>query len=366
MSVARHNLLQDKLRFGLSVIAISLAITVVLVLDGIAAGVVTQTGAYLTHAPGELVVAPPGSNNFLLTTTSLPPGTEAATAAMPGVAEVVPLLSKLVVVQLHGQRQASFLIGYDPERGGGPWRMVAGRAPASDDEAVLGRVLAERHGVGVGDAIDILGRTFTISGLSGETTPLLISFLFIRKSALEALALAPGATSLLLVEPAAGVSLDTVRAQLESLSGTQVLLKQELIDNDVDVFVGSFLPVLRLMAGIAFVVGTLVVGLVIHAATTERQREYGVLKAIGIRNLLLYRLVAAQALIAAAAGVVGGLVLGLIASRLIMAVRPEYLISLTPRTIVVAALAGLGMALAAALVPARLIAGLAPADVMRR
>ena len=35
------------------------------------------------------------------------------------------------------------------------------------------------------------------------------------------------------------------------------------------------------MIAIAFLVGTMVVGLVIYTATIERQREYGVLKAMG-------------------------------------------------------------------------------------
>ena len=41
-------------------------------------------------------------------------------------------------------------------------------------------------------------------------------------------------------------------------------------------------------------------GLVIYTATVERQREYGVLKAVGTRNGMLYRVVTLQALIVTA------------------------------------------------------------------
>lgn len=366
MDLARRNLFQEKLRFGLSIAGIALSIMIVLVLNGILRGVTAQTTAYLDRAPGTVVIAPTGVDSFLLATTFLPDGTEASVAAMPGVAAVVPVLSKSVVVQLHDRREGSFVVGYDPARGGGPWRLEAGRAPQSDDEVVIDRLMARRHGIAVGQRIDLLGRSFTVSGLSGETSSIFSSFVFVRKTALEALTRAPAATSILLVTPEDDIRPETLRDQLRGLPGTQAMLKREMIGNDVEIFAGSLQAPIRLMAGIAFVVGTLVVGLVVYTATTERRREFGILKAVGVRNRFLYRLVTVQAVIAAAAGVVAGIGLGFASSRLIMAVRPEYLISLTPGSIVTAAAVGLGMALIAALVPTRVIAGLAPADVFRR
>ncbi len=366
IDLARRNLLQEKLRFVLSIAGIALSLMIVLVLNGILRGVITQAGAYLDHAPGAVVIAPVGGSSFLLATTPLPVGTEAAVVAEPGVAAVVPILANTVVVRLHERREASFLIGYDPARGGGPWRLAAGRAPRSDDEAIVDRLLARRHGIAVGDSIELLGRTFAVSGLSDETSPLMTSFVFVRKTALEALALAPAATSFLLVTPERNVSPEALRDQLRDVPGTQALLKRELIANDVEIFTAAYQPPIRLMAWIALVVGALVVGLVTYTATSEHRREYGVLKAIGARNLLLYRLVATQALIVAVAGVVGGVVLGFAASRLIMIARPEYLISSTPTDVAVAAVAGLAMALIATMIPTRIIAGLAPADIFRR
>jgi putative ABC transport system permease protein len=120
------------------------------------------------------------------------------------------------------------------------------------------------------------------------------------------------------------------------------------------------------MVGVHFLVGTLVVGLVIYTATIERRREYGVLKAIGAPNGLLYQVVAEQALIAAGAGVALGVGLAFAAARLIMALRPQFLLVYEPAVVVQALLAGLGMALLAALLPARALARLAPADVFRR
>jgi len=135
------------------------------------------------------------------------------------------------------------------------------------------------------------------------------SFLFVRKTDLESLLLAPGATSYLLVTPSNGIAPGELRDRLQGLPGTNALLKSEIIDNDSQLLISFFSTAVRLMAGIAFLVGILVVGLVIYTATLERQREYGVLKAIGIRNTKLYRVVTTQALIAAGAGSLAGVAL---------------------------------------------------------
>jgi putative ABC transport system permease protein len=120
------------------------------------------------------------------------------------------------------------------------------------------------------------------------------------------------------------------------------------------------------MVGIAFLVGTMIVGLVIYTITVERQREYGVIKAIGAPNRVLYRVVIIQALAAALAGALSGVILAYGASQWIMAARPQFYIVLDPFDIGLAFLAGLGMSLLAALFPARVVAGLAPAEVFRK
>jgi len=150
------------------------------------------------------------------------------------------------------------------------------------------------------------------------------------------------------------------------LPGIEVLLKGQVAANDSRLYARLFSAPVRLMSGIAFLVGTLVVGLVIYTATVERQREYGVLKAIGARNGMLYRVVGTQALIAAVAGVVLGVLLAYGASELIMTLRPQFLVVLEPAEVLWVGAIGLSMALAAALLPARVLAGLAPAEVFRK
>jgi putative ABC transport system permease protein len=154
--------------------------------------------------------------------------------------------------------------------------------------------------------------------------------------------------------------------QLNELSGVNAITKREMAANDLKLFARVFSAPLKLMVAIAFLVGTMIVGLVIYTITVERQREYGVIKAIGAANRVLYRVVLIQALAASSAGSITGVLLAYGVSRWIMAARPQFLIVIHPSVAGWSLLAGLGMALVAALFPARVVAGLAPAEVFRR
>ena len=124
---------------------------------------------------------------------------------------------------------------------------------------------------------------------------------------------------------------------------------------------GIFDQVIFLMVAAAFVVGALVVGLVIYAATIERRGEYGILKAIGARNSALYRVVIYQAVVAASLGVLLGVGFAFAMGWLVMTAKPQFLVAIEPPAILVTLAAGFVMALAGALVPARAVAALAPA-----
>jgi putative ABC transport system permease protein len=311
-----------------------------------------------------VVVAQADVTNLLGATSLLPPGTAAVARSRGAI--VAPILSQFVILDLHDKKQPVYLVGYDPTSGGGPWRLAAGRPPQNNYQVVFDRILAERHRIVLGDQVEMLDRTFTVVGFSEETTSWMTSFIFIRKTAAEALWRIPGGTSFLLVTPPARMTPEALRDRLNDLPGADALLKRDMIANDARLFARVFSAPLQLMIAIAFLVGTLVVGMVIYSATVERQREYGVLKAIGARNGVLYRTVVAQALVVASAGALAGIGLAASAAQLIMVLRPQFLIVLEPRAIAWSLLAGASMALLAALVPVRAIAGLAPAEIFRR
>ena len=364
MLLARRNLFRDRTRFVLSVLGVAVSIGLILLLAGYRSGVYRQASAYLDNTPGSVVVAEKGIRDFLGTSSVLPPDAVQAVAGTRDVDRVIPVVSQFVFFERHGRKDGFFLIGYDPAVGGGPWKLVEGRAPAADDELVLDRTNARQHDIGVGDTVTLLDRDATVVGLSEGTTFWAGSIAFARITMLESLVRSPGLRSFLIVTPAAGVAPEDLRDRLV-VPGAEVLLKRDVIANDAKLMGRVYDAPIGLMVAIAFVVGVLVVGLVIYTATIERRREYGAVKAIGARNRVLYRVVGTQALIAAAFGAVVGIGLAFAAGSALMAWRPQFLVAIEPTGVAIVLASSLLMALLAALIPARSIARLEPAEVFR-
>lgn len=366
MSLARRNLFQDKTRLALSIGGVALAVMLILILKGFLAGLNRQITSYLDRSPGSIVVAEEDVVNLLGATSLLPEGIDQRAENIRGVDEAIPILSQFIILDLHGKKQPAYMVGYDPEQGGGPWQLIAGREPRSKKEIVFDRVLADRHGLNIGDDVEVMGQDFTIIGLSSGTTSWMTSYFFVRKQDAENLLLAPGATSFLLLTTSEDADREKILKKLNDFSGVNALTKKQMAANDLKLFAKVFSAPLKLMVGIAFLVGTMIVGLIIYTATVERQREYGVIKAIGAKNRFLYQVVLTQALFAAVAGSSLGVLLASAAAQWIMSARPQFLIVFDPVDSGQALLAGLGMALLASIFPTRVVASLAPAEVFRK
>jgi putative ABC transport system permease protein len=366
MRLAFKNLLYDKTRFILTVSGVALAVMLILLLNGFLEGMNRQITSYLDNSPGSIIVAQRGVSNMLGATSILPAGILEKANKFEEVSKISPILSQFVILEFHDKKQPAYMIGYEPNLGGGPWEIADGRAPRKNEEIVLDSVLANRHDIRIGESLDVMGTDFTVVGLSRGTTSWMTSFFFMKKEAAENLVRVPGAISFLLVSPTEGASLESVRQLLSQIEGVEAYDKTTVAQNDIKLFAKVFSAPLRLMVGIAFGVGTLVVGLVIYTATIERQREYGVLKAIGARNRTLYHVVVYQAVTSAIAGAALGVLSVFVVSWMITSIQPQFLIIHHPSSITWALVGGLGMALLGAIVPTRVIAGLAPAEVFRK
>jgi putative ABC transport system permease protein len=364
MLLARRNLAHDRIRLLLSIAGVALSVMLILLLSGYLAGIYRQASAYLENAPGSIVVAQKGVRTFAGSSSFLSTEILEAVRGTPGVERAAPIVLQSAVLELHERKEIAGLLGYDAALGGGPWDLAAGREPKADDEVVMDRVMADQHGIAVGDELKILDREMTVVGLSNGTSMWVGSYVFARAQAVQALLRAPGTWSAIFVTPAVGLADSVVRARI-LVPGVEAYLKTDKIDSDRKAIARIYDAPLGLMVAIAFVVGVLVVGLVIYTATVERRREYGALKAIGMRNRTLYRLVGSQALIAAVAGGLLGAGLAYGIGAALVTWRPQFPVVIEPAAVAAALIASLAMALVAALAPARAMARLAPAEVFR-
>jgi len=357
--LARRNLLAEPRRLAAAAGGVGMALMLILLLDGLWAGIQANITTYEDNVDAELYVAQPGTRNFFGAVSVLPADTVEAVRADPDVEWAEGVRGFFSITQLHDRKVPTYVIGSTPGRRGGPWELRSGRAPQADDEVTIGTVLADQHGLAVGDELDIMGRRFRVVGTT--TDAFMASFVFMTHDATDGLLRAPETTSFVLVGTEAP---GAVRARLEA-SGLNVLDRDELARNDLALMARAYEVPLRVMRGVALVIGSLVIALTTYSAIVDRRREYGIVKAIGAGGRHLVGLAVRQSMLVATAGLLTGGLLFVAGRALIGALRPQFVILATTGNIGRAVGAALLMALVAAIVPARRLARLEPATAYR-
>lgn len=364
--VARRILANDPFRFFLSVLGVALSIMLILVLQGLFAGVSQQVTAYLESSSADLVVAQKGLRNFLGARSVIPAEEIHAVAADPEVQGVVPVVVQYVVLELGDRREFMLLVGYDPEIGGGPWRLAQGSDDIADSEIIIDEVTANRHSIFPGDKVDVLGTELTVRGVSSGTSSWMTGTIFVTASTGSRILGTAGMPSFGLLQLEEGVDPAQAATRLESETGLAVTTRPRVSANDIELYAAVFNGPLALMVGIAFLVGVSLVGLTIHSATVERSKEYGALKAMGIGNRALYSIVLRQAGASSVSGLALGVMLAYLVKYALGALAPQFLVAISLQMIGQVALVALAMSLLAALLPTRAIASIDPAIAFRR
>lgn len=360
--IARRNILADRRRLLASVLGVGAAIALILLLQGLWTGFKVQISAYEDNVGADLFVGEPGTRNFLGVPSVLPMDAVQAVRDIRGVERAEPVAARFAVLDLHGRKQFTFLIGSVPGTMGGPWDLAAGRGVRGDDEIVVDRTLADQHGIELGDDLEVMGEPFRVVGLSAGTRSWMASFVFTTQDAVERLLSMPGTTSFVLVrtgEP------DVVAQAIRERTGLAVLTPRELGDEDRALLARVMNGPLSLMLLIAFAAGTLIIALTVYSAIVERVREYGIAKAMGARRGRLFRIVLGQTLIIAVLGTAAGYLIFRGASRLVTSLRPQMWVQVSWAELGVASVAAALMAVLAAIIPTRRVARLDPASVYR-
>lgn len=357
--LARRNLLAEPRRLAASVVGVGLAVMLILILDGLWAGIRAQAAAYANRA-ADVYVLQPGVRDLTAGVGTVPLSAVATVRADPDVRWAVPERTAYVILQLHSKKVATYLIGSVPGAQGGAWSIAKGRDVRTDDEIVVGTVLARRHGIKVGSRLDVMGHSMRVVGLAG-TNGYMFSYTFVTHAALDALTGTSGITNMVLV----GTSRpDAVAGRLRA-EGLNALTRRQVAGNDVKFATGIFGSPVRLMVGIGLAAGTMIIALTAYTAIVERRREYGIVKAMGGTQRRLVGLALAQTFVLAGLGLVAGLVLFLGGKALIIDLRPQFTVLLTTGALVRATAAAAVMALFAAVVPARRLAAIEPAAAYR-
>lgn len=373
VSLARKNLLHDRLRFFITVAGVAFAVTLVLVQVGLFLGLLDKASVTIRNANAEIWVTSRNTPNVDFAHT-FPQTAVLRARGVPGVERAENLIVAFMNIQLpSGATEGSLVYALeDFEFWRLPWKVAEGAPPADLRRGyvlLMDRSAALRYGpFALGEHREIQGRRFRIVGATEEaasftTTPIVFMDYHNAQELQEQLR---GATTYVLVKVAPGADVAAVKAELQRrLPYNDVFTREEWARRSRDYWVRS--TGLGMSMGVTVFLGVLV-GIVIVAQTlytsaVEHIKEFGTVKAIGGSNADIYRILGEQALVAAVVGFTVGAALSYAARPVMAGLHLNVLLS--PAFSAAVFVGTVLMCLGAALFSFRRVAGIDPALVFR-
>ena len=359
-----RNLVRHRMRSLLTMVGIGIGITTVIALGAITSGL-KASSQELAHIGGaDFMVAQKGAADMTFSTLE-----EDDVAIVRGVEGIGHAWGGLLLVSRVGSNPFFFTWGMEPDAlAGMGLRLTAGRLPKDGSEILLGDAAARSLGAAPGETVEIEGRRFVVVGIHDATARLEASGAYAPLPAVQEAARKPGVLTAIHVVVAEAATVETVKRSVEEASTRFAAISTAddfaQIDQGLELLDAANLAISLL----AIVIGAIGVMNTMIISVFERTREIGILRAVGWRGSRVVRLVMGESLALCLLGAVGGILLGVGATRLVTLVpaigsvlAPAYPTDLFVRGVVIA----LGVALVGALYPAVRAVRLSPMEALR-
>ncbi len=372
VSLARKNLLHDRLRFAITVAGVAFAVTLVLVQVGLFMGLLAKATVTIEHASADIWVTSKNTPNVDFAHT-FPETAVLRVRGVPGVERADNLIIQFMNIQLpSGAEEGCLVYALEDLRAWNlPWN-VAG-ADVGDlkrGRNILMDVSAERRfgAFAIGDYREILHRRFkiigTTTGAASFTTAPIVFMDY--GSAQELSEILQGRTDYVLVKTAPGADVEAVAAEIRRrLPFNDVHTRDDWARKSRAYWVVS--TGLGMNMGITvflgILVGIVVVAQTLYTSAVEHVKEFGTVKAIGGGNSDIYRILGKQATIAAVAGFALGAVMSYAIRPLIYKIDLKLVIP--PQLSIAVFFGAILLCLAAAMISFRKVASIDPALVFR-
>ncbi len=358
--IGRRNLFADKLKFLLALSGVTLAVVLILVVQSVRQGVQREFASFIDSLPGDVWVAQRGVRALAFSNSFLTESTANDVATIPGVTAVHRLYGRLATYEGDGGEEVrTYTWALAP---GGTLTPGERRSIPEPGTIFIDRFLANDEGLSLGDVLEYQGREFTVARIGNVGNILLVQFAIVNPRDYSSALADPGAANFFLVslEPDApdGVMEEIARRAEDSVVYTSedfVRVAQPR----------KFLPIIRVISVISFIVGLALLSLTIYSATIERAREYGIMKVLGASPWRLYRIVLGQSATIAALGFGAGVGLSFLFNRVAGDVVPEFVTYIRWQEVALALAFTAVMTFVATFLPINRIARVDPASVFR-
>jgi putative ABC transport system permease protein len=306
------NLVHRPIRSLISIVAIALEVTMILLIVGLCYGIMNDNKNRTTGIGFDVIVQPPGSS-FFAGISGAPVSVKIADVLreMPHVKVVSP-----VVWQIATSGGVEVIDGIDLptfQALSGPFQYVHGGPFQGPDDALVDDFIAAQRHVKVGDTMEILNKPFRISGIVENGRG---ARKFVPMETLQDLIGAKDKASVFYVKLDDSANIDAVVAAVKAKPGMEkysVLSMQEYLSMMTPSHLPGFRPFIGVVIGVSLVIGFLVIFQSMYTAVMERTREIGILKSMGASKLYIVNVVLRETVLLAVAGIVVGIAVSMLA-----------------------------------------------------
>jgi len=357
------NLVYRPLRSLISIIAVAVEVTLILLIVGLATGMLNDSKKRTQGTGADVIVRPPGSS-AIIGLTGAPVSIKVADILrkQPHVVAVSP-----VVIQLISGGAVEFIYGIDLksfEAVGGPFHYLEGGPFQGAFDMLVDDFFAAANKVHAGSSVQLLNHTFRVAGVIEHGRG---GRRFIPLATMQDLIGAEGKASIFYVKLDDPAMADTVAQQIKSIPGMQnyeAMSMREFLSQMTPERVPGLSSFINVVVGIAVVIGFIVIFQSMYTAVMERTREIGILKSLGASKLYVVRVILRETLLLAVAGIIVGMLISFTARPILSYRFPTLPVEITKGWVLRAAIIAIVGAVFGAIYPAFKAAQKDPIDAL--
>ena len=363
-SLVVGNLAHRPLRSIISALAIAIEVIMILSIAAIMLGMLNGQKTRTSGIGGD-VIAKPGTTSNLIGVSGAPASAKVGKVleSLPHVQVAAPVYIQLTA---SGNLENIYGIDYQSFNALKPFVFVEGGPFTDGNSIIVDDVFASANkNIHVGDRTSVLGRMFTISGIVEHGKG---GRKFIPLQTINAINGTENRCSLFYIRTEdAPKYQNMVRDEIKKTDGLQQWDVQTL-DEFLSMLTPEKLPAfnigLRVVIGIAVIIGFLVIFQSMYTAVMERTREIGILKSLGASKGYIVGIVLREAVLLAVCGIAVGVGLTYLLKGILRIRIPVLEFAVTPGWVGAAVAIALFGAVLGALYPALKAAGRDPIDAL--
>jgi putative ABC transport system permease protein len=357
------NLVHRPLRSLISIVAIALEVTLILLIVGLSLGMLNDSRARQRGIGADVIVMPPGSS-FIVGLTGAPMSIKVGDilARLPHVVVVAP-----VVTHIASNGAVEVIAGIDLksyERLSGPFHYLEGGPFLGPNDVLVDDKFAGSKHVNVGDTIEVLNNNFRVAGVVEQGKG---ARKFLQMGVLQDLIGAKDKASIFYLKLDDPNNADAVVQEIRKVPGME-----KYVATSMAYYLSMMTPsnypglstFINVVIGISVIIGFIVIFQAMYTAVMERTREIGILKSMGASKLYIVNVILRETLLLAIGGIVVGIVFSLVARLGIVHRLPTLPVVVTGGWMLRAAIIAIGGAIAGALYPAYKAAQKDPIDAL--